>query len=118
MPRNKNDGRGRLGGGRKKGVQNHITADLKEWVSMVLDGEREKFVSNLKKLPPSEHVRAILTLLNYCIPKQAPINAADIIERERKMFLALMASMPDTAVSDLASKFLELNVMGDVDTVE
>ncbi|MCD8202438.1 MAG: hypothetical protein LUD48_02205 [Prevotella sp.] len=106
--RKSGDGRGRLGG-REKGIPNSITTDIKTWIKVVLEGEQPRFLKNLKKLPPTEHVKAVIALLQYVIPKQAPINAADIIERERKMFLSLLVSSPETAVTDIAKKMVELN---------
>ncbi len=112
MSRQKNDGKGRLGG-RTKGTPNRATADLKTWINAILNGERIRFVQNLKALSPSEHVKAVLSLLQYAVPKQAPINATEIVERERKMFLSLLVSSPDTAISDIADKLL--NQMDDED---
>ena len=41
MTRQKNDGRGRLGG-RQKGTPNKVTATLREWVADLLDRNRER----------------------------------------------------------------------------
>ena len=46
MARQKNDGKGRLGG-RAKGTPNKATTDLKTWVASILDGGRDRFVESL-----------------------------------------------------------------------
>ncbi|MCM1297882.1 MAG: hypothetical protein NC311_20285, partial [Muribaculaceae bacterium] len=73
MARQKNDGRGRLGG-RAKGTPNKATATLKEWVGLIIDQNREKFNTELNKLNSSDYVKAFLTLLGYSIPKQQAVN--------------------------------------------
>ena len=72
MARQKNDGKGRLGG-RAKGTPNKVTADLKTWVASILDNGRDKFVESLEQLEPAEYVRVFTGLLNYVLPKQQAV---------------------------------------------
>ena len=74
MPRQKNDGRGRLGG-RAKGTPNKVTTDLKTWIASILDDGRGRFVEDLGALQPIERVKIYVTLLNYVIPKQQAVEA-------------------------------------------
>lgn len=74
MPRQKNDGRGRLGG-RAKGTPNKVTTDLKTWIASILDDGRGRFVEDLGALQPIERVKIYVTLLNYIIPKQQAVEA-------------------------------------------
>lgn len=73
MARQKNDGRGRLGG-RTAGTPNKVTADLREWISCIIDNGREQFIQDLKALEPIDRIRIYTSLLNYVLPKQAPIS--------------------------------------------
>ena len=72
MARQKNDGKGRLGG-RAKGTPNKITADIKSWVASILVNGREQFENDLKVLEPFERVRVFTGLLNYILPKQQAV---------------------------------------------
>ena len=41
MARQKNDGRGRIGG-RSKGTPNKVTSTIKDWISQIIDDNREQ----------------------------------------------------------------------------
>lgn len=69
MARQKNDGKGRMGG-RSKGTPNKITGTLKEWLNNILDENREQIERDLKALPPKERLIMFEKLLQYVIPKQ------------------------------------------------
>lgn len=76
MPRQKNDGRGRMGG-RAKGTPNKATADLREWVKKLVDDNREQIVKDLRDLTPRERLMFIEKLLRYAIPSEpAPVAPA------------------------------------------
>jgi len=69
MGRQKQDGRGRLGG-RKKGTPNKITGDLKEWVSDLLNENRRQFEEDLRGLLPVERVKILSGMFNYVMPNE------------------------------------------------
>ncbi len=108
MARQKNDGKGRLGG-RAKGTPNKATTDLKTWVASILDDGRDKFVESLDKLEPSEFIRVFTGLLNYALPKQAPTTPDDMLEKEKKMMQELLLSMPEEMIDRVAKRLVELN---------
>lgn len=108
MARQKNDGKGRLGG-RSKGTPNKVTADLKTWVASILDGGRDRFVESLESLEPGEYVRVFTGLLNYVLPKQAPTTPDDMLEKEKKMMQELLLSMPEEMIDRVAKRLVELN---------
>jgi len=108
MARQKNDGKGRMGG-RAKGTPNKATTDLKTWVASILDDGRGKFVESLDKLEPSEFIRVFTGLLNYALPKQAPTTPDDMLEKEKKMMQELLLSMPEEMIDRVAKRLLELN---------
>lgn len=84
MARQKNDGKGRLGG-RAKGTPNKVTTDLKTWVASILDGGRDKFVESLDGLEPSEYVRVFTALLNYVLPKQQAVGVDAKVDGAKPM---------------------------------
>lgn len=108
MARQKNDGKGRLGG-RAKGTPNKATTDLKTWVSYILDNGRDKFVESMDLLEPSEYIRVFTGLLNYALPKQAPTTPDDILEKEKRMMQELLLSMPEAMIDRVATRLNELN---------
>lgn len=69
MARQKNDGKGRMGG-RAKGTPNKITGTLKEWLNNLLDENREQIGQDLKALSPKDRLIMFEKLLQYVIPKQ------------------------------------------------
>ena len=105
MARQKNDGKGRLGG-RAKGTPNKATADLKAWVVSILDGGRDRFVESLDGLEPSEYIRVFTGLLNYVLPK------------EKKMMQELLLSMPEEMIDRVAKRLVELNEKENEDEVK
>lgn len=108
MARQKNDGKGRMGG-RAKGTPNKATTDLKTWVASILDDGRDKFVASLDKLEPSEFIKVFTGLLNYALAKQAPTTPDDMLEKEKKMMQELLLSMPEEMIDRVAKRLVELN---------
>lgn len=117
MARQKNDGKGRLGG-RAKGTPNKATTDLKTWVASILDGGRDKFVESLDGLEPSEYIRVFTGLLNYVLPRQAPTTPDDMLEKEKKMMQELLLSMPEEMIDRVAKRLVELNEKENEDEVK
>ena len=74
MSRQKNDGRGRMGG-RQQGTPNKINSDLKAWITDIINNGKEQFISDLANLSPMERIKIYVGLLNYIIPKQQAIQA-------------------------------------------
>ena len=107
MARQKNDGKGRLGG-RAKGTPNKVTTDLKTWVSSILDDGRDKFVENLSLLEPSEYIRTYTGLLNYVMPKQQAAAPEQQAEAQIKALESLLDRCPDKFIDEIAAKIMEL----------
>lgn len=74
MGRIKNDGRGKTGG-RVKGTPNKITSTLKEFISDLIDDNREQILADLRQLEPKERLMILERLMGYVIPKQQAIGA-------------------------------------------
>lgn len=70
MARQKNDGRGRLGG-RAAGTPNKVSGTLKEWLTSLIDKNRAQIEKDLQDLEPKERLQMIEKLMQYVIPKQA-----------------------------------------------
>jgi uncharacterized protein (UPF0305 family) len=55
--------------GRPKGKPNKITADLKQWVKMLIENNLTLLESDLQALEPKERWQVVERLLQYVIPK-------------------------------------------------
>jgi hypothetical protein len=110
MARQKNDGRGRLGG-RSKGTPNKSTTDLRNWLSGVLNGSRNQFERDLKELLPEERVRVLSGLFNYVIPKQQSLSVEEQISNETEALSRWLESAPQEAIDGIAKRVIELQKM-------
>lgn len=70
MARQKNDGRGRLGG-RAAGTPNKVSGTLREWLTSLIDKNRAQIEKDLQDLEPKERLQMMEKLMQYVIPKQA-----------------------------------------------
>lgn len=57
--------------GRPKGTPNKITADLREFVSALLNDNREQIIADLQAVEPNQRLLFFEKLLQYVLPKQA-----------------------------------------------
>ena len=62
MSRNKNDGRGRLGG-RSKGTPNKVTNDMREWVEAILSRNRQQIERDFSLVDPDSRLRFVEKLI-------------------------------------------------------
>ncbi|CCY94072.1 putative uncharacterized protein [Bacteroides sp. CAG:1076] len=70
MARQKNDGRGRLGG-RAAGTPNKVTGTLKSWITDLINCNRSQMEKDLKNLDPKDRLMFLEKMMQYVIPKQA-----------------------------------------------
>lgn len=74
MARQKNDGRGRMGG-RDKGTPNKVTMAMKDWLSAMIDENREQMIADLAALELRDRLMMLERFMAYVIPKQQSIKA-------------------------------------------
>ena len=74
MARQKNDGKGRLGG-RAKGTPNRITASVKGWIFQVIDKNRLQMEKDIEALEPKDRLQVLEKLMQYVIPRQQSVSA-------------------------------------------
>lgn len=114
MGRKANDGRGRLGG-RKKGTPNKSTSDLKNWLSGVLNDNRNQFEKDLKDLLPEERIKVLSGLFNYIIPKQQSLSVEEQIQNETESLSRWLEQAPEEAIDGIARRVLELQKLNSQD---
>ena len=61
--------------GRPKGTPNRITADMRDWLSAVLDKNRKQMEKDLKRLEPKDRLQILEKMMQYVIPKQQAVSA-------------------------------------------
>lgn len=61
--------------GRPKGTPNKITADMRGWLTAVIDKNRKQMERDLKKLEPKDRLQILEKLMQYVIPKQQAVSA-------------------------------------------
>lgn len=107
MARKANDGRGRLGG-RAKGTPNKSTSDLKNWLSGLLNDNRNQFEKDLRELLPEERIKVLSGLFNYVIPKQQSLSVEEQIRNETESLSRWLEQAPDEAIEGIARRVVEL----------
>lgn len=80
MARQKNDGRGRMGG-RQKGSGNKVTTSVKVWIAELINNNRAQVEKDIEQLEPKERLQFIEKLLHYVVPKQQAVSAEVSIEQ-------------------------------------
>lgn len=79
MARQKNDGKGRIGG-RQRGTPNRVTSSVRNWLSQVIEDNRQQMEQDLKMLEPKERLIILEKLMQYVVPKQQAVNGKLDIE--------------------------------------
>lgn len=69
-------------GGRVKGTPNKVTSSLKEWISSLIDENREQIENDLKSLEPKERLQILSRFLEYIIPKAKTESEEEISTEE------------------------------------
>ena len=67
--------------GRPKGSPNKITSELKTWVKMLIDNNRQGLEQDFKKLSPKDRWQIIERLLAFCVPKMQSTEAVLDLQR-------------------------------------
>lgn len=107
MARQKNDGKGRIGG-RAKGTPNKVTGSLKEFIRNLIDNNREQVIDDLRALQPYQRLLFIERLIGYVLPKQAAVDVKSQIDAEYKALERLIDDAPDEFIDKVTEKILKL----------
>lgn len=95
-------------GGRKKGTPNKVTADMREWLSGLLNDNRAQITRDFSSLEPTDRLFVFSRLLGYVIPKQQAVTVDARVEAEYRQLQKLLADSPDEAAGLIAKKILML----------
>lgn len=75
MARQKNDGRGRMGG-RAKGTPNRVNKSLREWVLDLVNKNKRQIKKDLEALDPRDRLAMLERLMRYVLPRMESVTAA------------------------------------------
>ena len=96
-------------GGRTVGTPNKITGTVKEWITSIIDGNRQQFEEDLENLEPGERVRVISNLLQYVTPKIQSANPEELMEAEYQKLSELLDSAPDEVINEIVKRINRLS---------
>ena len=105
MARQRNDGRGRIGG-RKKGTPNKVTGTVKEWLSDLIDNNRGQIERDLQALEPRERLAMLEKFMQYIVPKPKTELAVTSDKRQDEPLIDL-SMVPDDVICEMADKLLD-----------
>lgn len=70
--------------GRKRGSRNKVTKTLKDYITKLIDDNREQIEKDLKELTPKERLQVIVGLLPYVVPKMHSVEEVLNVENDRE----------------------------------
>lgn len=107
MARQKNDGKGRLGG-RSAGTPNKSNAQVKEWIGNLLAKSRTQIEKDLQAMEPQERVKLLFSLVGYVVPKQQAVTIEEQAKIEAEALTQWLQTAPAEAIDGIAAKVMEL----------
>lgn len=107
MARQKNDGRGRLGG-RTKGTPNKASNDIRSWVEAILSKNKAQIEQDFAIVDPDSRLRFVEKLIAYVVPKKMAVTIEEQMAEEYKQLEALLSKCPQEAIDRIAEKVIEL----------
>lgn len=107
MSRQKNDGRGRLGG-RSKGTPNKVSNDIRSWVESILSKNKAQIEQDFTIVDPDSRLRFVEKLIAYVVPKKMAVTIEEQMAEEYRQLDALLSKCPQEAIDRIAEKVIEL----------
>lgn len=107
MARQKNDGRGRLGG-RSKGTPNKLSNDIRAWVENILSKNKAQIELDFACVDPDSRLRFVEKLIAYVVPKKMAVTIEEQMAEEYKQLEALLSRCQQDAIDRIAEKVIEL----------
>ncbi len=102
--------------GRPRGSKNKADQELKQWLQMLVDGQRKQFERDLKNVQPVQRLKLLEKLMSFLIPKQQSISTEDTIKLEYENIKLILREFPEEALQRLEGKiqdFLTLKGQND-----
>ena len=81
-------------GGRKAGTPNKVTQDAREWLTQLVEGNREQIERDLQSLDPKDRLQVLEKFMQYTIPKLQAVEATDYSKLTDDELLTLYRLLP------------------------
>lgn len=94
--------------GRPKGAKDKAKGRLVERITDIVECNIDKLQDDIDTLEPQERIKAITSLINYVLPKQAAVDVKSQLEAEYKALERLIDEAPDEFVDRITEKILKL----------
>jgi len=91
--------------GRPPGTRNKVTNELKQWITGLIDGNREQFERDLAAVEPEKRLAVLEKLIQYVIPRQQSVD----INTEIRAMEILLQKTPERYIEQIALRIIELN---------
>lgn len=105
--RQKNDGRGRLGG-RAKGTPNKVSNDIRLWVESILSKNKAQIELDFACVDPDSRLRFVEKLMAYVVPKKMAVTIEEQMAEEYRQLEAILSKCPQDVIEAIAAKVIEL----------
>ncbi len=69
-------------GGRKAGTPNKLTGTLKEFITNLIDQNRQQIEDDISQLEPKERLSILERLMSYVLPKQTQSSLENDFDKE------------------------------------
>lgn len=94
--------------GRPKGARDKAKGRLVERITDIVECNIDKLQSDIDTLEPQERIKAITSLINYVLPKQAAVDVQAAVDAEYKALERLIDEAPDEFVDKITEKILTI----------
>ena len=96
-------------GGRVQGTPNRLTSELKEWITDLINDNKEQFTSDLQEVDPEKRLAILERLFQYVLPKQQSISIEAQLQAEYRELRVLLENAPEDAIDKITERIINLN---------
>jgi hypothetical protein len=93
-------------GGRQPGTGNKVTSEMKTWLQMVVNENKEQFIEDLAAVEPEKRLHILEKLISYLVPKPQDI----ALQLEYRHLERLLHETPEQYIEQISQKLIELNI--------
>ncbi len=94
-------------GGRQPGSMNKITLEMRQWITDIVNDNKERFAANMASVDAEKHVQIMERLLGFIVPKPQTLDiSVEYMELEQ-----LLQKTPDEYIERISARILELNAL-------
>ena len=95
-------------GGRTKGTPNKSSAQIKGFITDLLQDNEQLIRRDFEQLTPAERIKAVAQLAAYVVPRQTAVSVEQQAAIEKEGLLLFLETAPENAINAIAEKVLEI----------